>query len=284
MIASYSSLLCSGSLQQNDTGCPSLLRQRLPAGIELWWQTECTSTSSELRDRIAGYEAGLDVPLALLLGTEHQTAGRGTRMREWLQGGPGQDIALSLALRLDALPAGCPALDPRLPLLAAVLAARAIEPPGLRVRVKWPNDLLIGDPPAKVGGLLCESGRGWLIIGVGVNVNSRTADYAGLRLTTLHDALGQQQDRPALALRLALGLCQLGWLDPAAPCPSADELLAEWAARDLTGGTGYRLLRGAGIAVEALGVDLGSGSLRCRDAEGREYLVQSYGELEALPR
>lgn len=256
------------------------LRCALPSIVQADWLAECASTNTELKHRIT---SASEEACALLLGTELQTSGRGTRGREWRQGGPGQDIALSLAFRLASLPGGCPALDPRAPLAVGVLAARAIEPAGLGVRLKWPNDLLVGTPPAKVGGILCELSGGWLITGVGINVNSLPGDFPGLAPATLRQAAGRLIDRELLALRLAAGLLQLAWLDPDAPRPSAGELLAEWLKRDVTGGQRYRLARGEGILVTARGVDLATGGLKCEDDAGAPYLVRGYSELQALP-
>lgn len=259
------------------------LRQSLGRSVRVEWLVECSSTNTVLRTLLA--ETGRNES-ACLLGTECQTAGRGTRGREWRQGGAGLDIALSLALRIAALPPGCPALDPRAPLLAAVLVAGALEQSGLRVSLKWPNDLLLGDPPRKAGGLLCEVHGGWLIIGLGLNVNSLPEDFPDLEVTTVRAVLGQSADRIVLTLRLAQALCQLAWLDSCGPLPGPGPLLDEWLRLDATAGARYRLLRGAGIPVLALGVDLASGGLLCRDERGYVYLVHSYLELtsDQLPR
>jgi BirA family biotin operon repressor/biotin-[acetyl-CoA-carboxylase] ligase len=60
-------------------------------------------------------------------------------------------------------------------LRAALSVAGAIERvlPGLRLALKWPNDLLLGG--RKVGGILCEARwqggvPGWIAVGVGLNV------------------------------------------------------------------------------------------------------------------
>jgi BirA family biotin operon repressor/biotin-[acetyl-CoA-carboxylase] ligase len=50
----------------------------------------------------------------------------------------------------------------------------------VRVLVKWPNDLLLGE--SKVGGILCESGAGtrnasFQVIGIGINVNGTPEDF-----------------------------------------------------------------------------------------------------------
>lgn len=48
------------------------------------------------------------------------------------------------------------------------------------INIRWPNDLCIGDK--KIGGILCQSvvnaGRCCLLIGVGINTNTRLADFS----------------------------------------------------------------------------------------------------------
>ena len=84
---------------------------------------------------------------------------------------------LSLILRPERVP------NARLiPLLAGLGAARAAERTavGVRVELKWPNDLIIND--RKLGGVLVEGSwtaeePAWLVIGVGINVHLQTADF-----------------------------------------------------------------------------------------------------------
>ncbi len=80
--------------------------------------------------------------------TDHQTAGRGRRERSW-SAPPGSALLVSVLLR------------PRLPVehrhlvvvaagLAAVEAVAATT--GVRPGLKWPNDVLAGDPERKLAG------------------------------------------------------------------------------------------------------------------------------------
>ena len=97
------------------------------------------------------------------------------------------------------------ALIVSLALLAAGLAlADALESLGARVRLKWPNDLLIGT--RKVSGILCESRRragagDAVVIGIGVNVSQRADDFPdGLAATATSLALeGVTTTREAVA-------------------------------------------------------------------------------------
>jgi BirA family biotin operon repressor/biotin-[acetyl-CoA-carboxylase] ligase len=259
-----------------------LIAGELP-GLAVEWLPETESTSSELRERIeSGALAG-----PLLLGTDRQTGGRGTRGRAWLQpaGAAGQDIAMTLAWPLsDAWLA-----EPRLSLLIGAALALALErATGLQLGLKWPNDLLLraGDGWRKCGGLLLETlpgaGQRWLLCGLGVNCNSAPEDYpARLRsaVSTLRDALGRRLDRAALVAALAGSLLELL---PAPDQARTARLLAVWQQRDQTRQVRYILLRdGQRVPVSAEGVDIASGALRVRLPGGAVALVQSYTDLEA---
>ena len=100
-----------------------------------------------------------------------QTAGRGRAGRGWES--PGGNLHLSVLLRPDRPPRDAPLFG----LTAAVAladAAAAVLPGDAPVRLKWPNDLMLGD--AKAGGILAEAdatpeGRiARLILGIGVNL------------------------------------------------------------------------------------------------------------------
>lgn len=121
------------------------------------------STSSHLA-RLAPVDDGR-VQLCI---AEHQQAGRGRRGRSW-HGRPGGSIALSVAATLPLAP---PALA-GLSIAAGVVCAETLVALGVDgVRLKWPNDLLVGE--AKIGGMLVEisgeaAGPSRVILGIGVN-------------------------------------------------------------------------------------------------------------------
>ncbi|MEQ1717293.1 MAG: biotin--[acetyl-CoA-carboxylase] ligase [Hyphomicrobium sp.] len=125
--------------------------------------------------------------LPLWVSAERQTAGRGRAGRTW-HSAPG-NLAASAAFRTFAAPAAAGQLS----LTAGVMlfeALAAITPLGRqgRLRLKWPNDLLIGG--AKAGGILVESalnsgGSGMAgVIGFGLNVVSEPG--IGRSVTSLH--------------------------------------------------------------------------------------------------
>ena len=108
---------------------------------------------------------------------ESQTAGRGRRGNAW-SSPPNRDLLLSLILQPPADLK--PAQLGRLPHLLAVAICRAIEEvcPIIVAKIKWPNDVYIGDQ--KVAGVLVEniltSGQSFSVAGIGINVNSLSND------------------------------------------------------------------------------------------------------------
>ena len=101
---------------------------------------------------------------------DEQTAGRGRQGRVW-HSPRGGGVWMSVLLRPNGPPAGG-ALSVRAGL--AVVAALAEAARGAAARLRWPNDLMVGD--RKAGGILCEARRGgsggthWVAVGVGINV------------------------------------------------------------------------------------------------------------------
>lgn len=101
---------------------------------------------------------------------EYQTSGRGRRGRAWLAP-PGGSVCLSLSWTFREVSRELGALG----LVIGVCALRALAALGVdRVRLKWPNDLLIED--RKLGGILIElraesGGPACVVIGIGLNVS-----------------------------------------------------------------------------------------------------------------
>jgi BirA family transcriptional regulator, biotin operon repressor / biotin---[acetyl-CoA-carboxylase] ligase len=140
---------------------------------------------------------------------EEQTAGRGRLGRAWVAP-PGTALLVSVVLR-PALAAGQVWLVASLAgvaLVDAVREALAAAGEGVKVGLKWPNDLLLDG--RKAAGLLAEAGTGpgpgggrlpWVVLGMGVNVGQTAADFpeelAG-RATSVALAAGRQIDRAAL--------------------------------------------------------------------------------------
>jgi BirA family biotin operon repressor/biotin-[acetyl-CoA-carboxylase] ligase len=189
---------------------------RLPSFYRLVALDSIDSTNEEARRRIAA--APDDVPEGMLIWAAEQTAGRGRRGRSWSS--PRGNLYLSLVLR----PACAPGTAAQLGFVAAVALAETLSetlagllPGPDRVRLKWPNDVLVDG--AKVSGILLEAvsataatvpGRlDTVILGVGVNLQSRPE--SGLyRSISLREA-GAATDPADLLERFAERL--LAWYD-----------------------------------------------------------------------
>ncbi|MDL1967568.1 MAG: biotin--[acetyl-CoA-carboxylase] ligase [Deltaproteobacteria bacterium] len=102
---------------------------------------------------------------------EKQTNGRGRRGRSWFSP-PGDGIYFSLILR----PAISPNETPRITLMTAVvLAETLISLMKLKLRIKWPNDILVNEK--KLAGILTEISTemdavNYIVVGLGLNVNT----------------------------------------------------------------------------------------------------------------
>ena len=108
---------------------------------------------------------------------DEQTAGRGRSDHSW-HSAAGEGLYVSIVLRLQ-LPMERMAL---LPLAVGLAAAEAVENvSGLKVDLRWPNDLLMGR--RKAGGILVEAntqagGTAFAVVGIGINVHQKAFDPA----------------------------------------------------------------------------------------------------------
>jgi BirA family biotin operon repressor/biotin-[acetyl-CoA-carboxylase] ligase len=154
------------------------------------------STNQYLLDRIGELRSG-DACVA-----EYQQAGRGRRGRKWFS--PfGTNLYLSMYWRLEQGPAAAIGLS----LVIGIIMAEVLQELGAEnVRVKWPNDLYLGD--RKLAGILVElTGKtgdaAQIVIGAGINLAMRHAesDVINQGWVNLQEA-GVVIDRNTLAVRL----------------------------------------------------------------------------------
>lgn len=127
---------------------------------------ESTSTNTHLAS-IAS-----DAPHGTVVSAHRQTAGRGQRGNSW-ESEPGANITMSMLLRPEGLhPARQFVISEAVSLAIVEVLQRYL--PDYDVRVKWPNDIYVGD--RKICGILIEnsitsSGINHSIVGMGINVN-----------------------------------------------------------------------------------------------------------------
>lgn len=151
---------------------------------------EAASSTNDVGKEIAEtlLADGTEVPPTVIV-ARRQTAGRGRGSRVWISPGD-TGLALSLLLPWSEGPERV-----RLPIRIGVILARGLLARfGLDVRLKWPNDLVLGRK--KLGGILVEAhadgnGGGYAVVGIGLNVRATraTLDAKGLpEATSLADA------------------------------------------------------------------------------------------------
>ncbi len=126
---------------------------------------ETDSTNMKAKDSAAAGGAEGTVIIA-----EKQTKGRGRRGRDWFSY-PGGGIYISIILRPEISPGDAPVIT----LMTAVAAAETlICQTGLKLRIKWPNDILVNEK--KIAGILTEISTemdtvDYIVVGLGLNVN-----------------------------------------------------------------------------------------------------------------
>lgn len=143
-----------------------------PASLPDFYQPirlDCVASTHEEVRRLAALGAAEGV----IVIAREQTAGRGRQQRQWVS--PPGNLYLSLLLRPDR-PVGTALQIGFVAAVAVADALAAILPAAADVRLKWPNDVLIGG--RKVAGMLLEtdgttgSAVTWIALGIGINIVS----------------------------------------------------------------------------------------------------------------
>jgi BirA family biotin operon repressor/biotin-[acetyl-CoA-carboxylase] ligase len=228
---------------------------QMPDPFRLLCREKVSSTNDELRELA---EKGMAEGLVLV--AEEQTAGRGRRGAEWFSP-KAESLAFSILLR----PTEPKVFWHRLSLVAGLAVAEALERFVPLAEIKWPNDVLIGGK--KIAGILVEAGSDFVIVGIGINVNTDTFP-AGLAATSLAIERGEKVQRGEVLLavveRLAHRSTRLG--------TGFEELLA--GIRERCHLTGHRVtLTCADRRREGVVKGIGSGG---------ELLLESEGKTEAI--
>lgn len=197
-------------------------------------------------------------PAGTVVLAEEQVAGRGRQGRRW-HSPPGTGIWLGYLMLPTSEPAsGVVALR------VGLAVAAAVGDLGARAALKWPNDVVLEN--RKLSGILCEArsarGRGWIAIGVGLNVHGPLPAEVGDRGIALDQVIGGVT-RVEVLERLVPRLHALS----SAPALSSDEC-AEYGARDWLAGKELR----QPVAGRAIGVDT-DGALLVATGRGRERVV-----------
>jgi BirA family biotin operon repressor/biotin-[acetyl-CoA-carboxylase] ligase len=188
-------------------------------------------------------QAGAGAPAGTVILVEEQTDGRGRDGRTWSSAPGGVWLAVVLRPRHTELGAAA--------IRAGLVVADTLDEllGGAQARVKWPNDVLLGD--RKVAGVLCE-GRWqgdalqWLALGVGINVHNALPAEVAPRAMTLGERLPAVR-RLAVLDRLVPGLVAIARHGPRL----TEAERAAFAVRDWLSGRALRRPlagRSAGVA------------------------------------
>ncbi|WP_336207692.1 biotin--[acetyl-CoA-carboxylase] ligase [Nonomuraea sp. LPB2021202275-12-8] len=208
-----------------------------------------------------------------VLVAEEQLAGRGRLGRTWTAP-PRAGLTFSVLLR----PSVPVAAYGWLPLLFGVAAASAVRRLAeVDVRLKWPNDLLVGE--RKLAGVLAEQAEGAVVVGMGLNVLLKPGELPVETATSLAIEQAACLDRDPL-LRAVLREVETHYREWADAGGDADAcgLRAAYLAASATVGRQVRveLPGGAVLAGTATGIDR-AGHLQV--AAGGETLALSAGDV-----
>jgi BirA family biotin operon repressor/biotin-[acetyl-CoA-carboxylase] ligase len=215
------------------------------------WSIRIVDSTGSTNADLSGLAAA-GAPSGTVLIAEEQTAGRGRLGRAW-QSHPGSGIWMSVLLQ----PAGSLSWS-WLPLLAGVATVTALRSAGVPADLKWPNDVIVGEPYAKLAGILLErvSTPVGAVVGIGINVREAAAD--GYSEATCVERVAGPVDRTALAaevLRCLSGEFE-GWSaagGDAEACGLADRYRA--LCRTLSWDVRVSLPDGTDLIGPAIGID-----------------------------
>lgn len=249
------------------------LRQR-KVGPEVELLAEVDSTNSEAERRLA---VGQEAPFAIL--ARKQNAGRGRLGRRW-HSSSGGNLYLSLAFRPFIPP---DRLKPFTLWMGLAVCAHVEAAYGIKLGLKWPNDLLAADG-RKIAGMLTEARLDAdvvrdLVFGLGLNVATAEKDFPA-DLRTLASSLALAGTGDLDINRVAAEVLVALWA-------AWDEFLEgkwlpvfqqRWQRYDVLRGRSVRVgLRGEPVAGIVDGID-DEGSLILRTGGGRQAIVTS-GEV-----
>ena len=237
--------------------------------------TWCAATASTNDDAFRAAAAG--APDGALFVSDTQTAGRGRRGNTW-HSEPGEGLLFSLLLVRELGHAQAELLPLVAGLAVRAAVARALEASRVTqaVRVKWPNDVLVGTK--KLAGILVEgrargTGPARWVVGVGLNLGRLSLPASvSSRATSLTGLGARAISREALLhqILLELGTRLDAWNDG-----RGGQIVSELQRFDALVGCPISVggVRGVG---EGIGDD---GCLLIRDGHGELHRVRS-GHVE----
>lgn len=250
------------------------MRSRRATGGGLWRLVRVGETGSTNADVAA--EAARGEPEGLVVVADHQSAGRGRLDRAWVAP-PGTALTVSALLRPVEVPVVRWSL---LPLVAGVAVASAVrEMCGVDARLKWPNDVLVGE--RKLAGLLAERVGDAAVLGIGLNVTITAEQLPTPNATSLR-VEGATVDREHLleAVLDALEHRYASWRGPGGDAATLD------AYRELcaTLGRPVRVLLPGDRILDGVATDVGAtGALVVRAGDGTVHELAAGDVVHVRP-
>lgn len=252
---------------------PDRLESELLLNNNMHYLKTVDSTNLEAR-RIAEKDEGLEC----IIVAEEQLKGRGRIGSSWYSP-PHSGLWFSMLLRPEFI---SPAKTTSITLvIAAVLAEFFNGKYTIPAKVKWPNDLLVGNK--KIGGILTEiKGESdrieYLIIGIGLNVNQQLSDFP-VELEPLASSLYLQSGRFINRTELLLDLtdelktaCALFFREGFAPFYQLWKKNNATLGRHVTVKYGAKTLNGKAIDIKK------DGALLLQDNLGINHII-NYGDI-----
>jgi BirA family biotin operon repressor/biotin-[acetyl-CoA-carboxylase] ligase len=221
-----------------------------------------SSTASTMA--LARREADEDAPHGTLVLAEEQTAGRGRRGRSFFSP-PGENLYFTLVLRLPM------EVHRHLPVVVPVAVCEAIAAEGVAARIKWPNDIWVGE--RKVCGTLIDAELtpelSIAMPGIGINVNGDPTLNPELRdiATSIARELGRHVDREQLLARV---------------CNRLEPLLTAFPERLIERYRELSMVIGRGITVQPLSGAAYNATATGIEPDGSLRITRPNGEVESI--
>lgn len=220
--------------------------------------------STETTMTIARREADDGAPHGTIVLAEEQTAGRGRRGRSFASPA-GENLYFTLILRAPV------DVHARLPVILPVALCAAICSEGVDARIKWPNDVWVGE--RKLSGLLIDAElrpEGPLAMpGIGINVNGDPTTIPELAetATSIRRELGYTVVREALLARI---------------CNELERLLSEPPETVLRHYTQFSMILGREVIVTPANTDPFTATAESIAPDGSLVVTRSDGIREVL--
>jgi BirA family transcriptional regulator, biotin operon repressor / biotin---[acetyl-CoA-carboxylase] ligase len=245
----------------------SLLEPGMVIGRDIRVFEETTSTNDVI-DKL-----GRDgVKEGVVVFAESQSKGRGRLGRTWVSA-RGKGLWFSVLLR-PPLP---PQAATQITVASATALARALgQVSGLRVEIKWPNDILVNE--RKLCGILTEMTAeldkiNFIVLGIGVNVNFEAADFPP-ELRKLATSLALETGRPFRRSEVATAIVRALDAEYARVRSGRFEAVAdEWEAQCTTIGRNVQITCGHRVI---------HGRAESLDSEGALLVRTQHGHLERI--